>query len=60
MILVVVMMPLKKPTTRKSPRDPKLEESEVGEDSSPAAARKLEFTSKIAPIVKTITKEAFA
>jgi hypothetical protein len=53
-------MPPKKPTTRKSPRIPKPQESEAGEGSSPAIARKLEFTSKPTPIIKTITKEAFA
>jgi hypothetical protein len=53
-------MPSKKPTTRKSPRAPKLQELEAGEGSSPTIARKLEFTSKPVPIIKTITKEAFA
>jgi hypothetical protein len=53
------MMPPKKPTTRKSPRVPKMQESEAREYSSPAVARKLEFTSKPAPIIKTIMKEAF-
>jgi hypothetical protein len=54
------MIPVKKPTTRKSPRSPKLQESEARDGSSPAVARKLEFTSKITPIIKEITKEAFA
>jgi hypothetical protein len=49
----------KKPTTRKSPRIPKPQESKAGEGSSPVVARKLEFTSKPTPIIKTITKEAF-
>jgi hypothetical protein len=53
------MRPLKKPTTRKSLRVPKLQESEEGEGSSPVVARKLEFTSKPASIIKTITKESF-
>jgi hypothetical protein len=53
-------MPPKKTTTRKSPRAPKLQELEVGEGSSLAIARKLEFTSKSVPIIKKITKEAFA
>jgi hypothetical protein len=52
-------MPPKKPTTRKSPRVPKLQESEAGEGSSPVVERKMEFTSKPTPIIKTITKEAF-
>jgi hypothetical protein len=37
-----------------------MQESEVGEGSSPVVARKLEFTSKPTPIIKMITKEAFA
>ena len=53
-------MPPKKTTTRKSLRVPKIQESEAGEGSSPAIARKLEFTSKSTPIIKTITNEAFA
>jgi hypothetical protein len=53
------MMLLKKPTTRKSPRVPKLQESEAGEGSSPVIAIKLEFTSKLALIIEMITKEAF-
>jgi hypothetical protein len=52
-------MPPKKPTTRKYPRAPKLQESEEGERSSPTIARKLEFTFKTMPIIKMITKEAF-
>jgi hypothetical protein len=52
-------MPPKKPSTRKSPRAPKLQESEVGEGSSPAVARQLEFTPKPVSIIKTITKDPF-
>jgi hypothetical protein len=40
-------MPPRKPTTRKYPRAPKLKEPDVGEGSSPAVARQLEFTPKI-------------
>jgi hypothetical protein len=58
--LVAGTMPLKKPTTKKYPRFPKLQESEAGEGSSLAIAIKLEFTSKPMLIIKTITKEAFA
>jgi hypothetical protein len=52
-------MPPKKPTTRKSPRAPKLQEPEVGEGSSPAVARQLEFAPKPVPVIKTATKKAF-
>jgi hypothetical protein len=49
----------KKPTTRKSPRAPKLQEPEVGEGSSPVVARQLEFAPKPVPIIKTTTKKDF-
>jgi hypothetical protein len=52
-------MPLKKPSTRKSLRAPKLQELEVGEGSSPAVVRQLEFTPKPVSVIKTITKEPF-
>ena len=52
-------MPLKKPSTRKSPRAPKPHEPEEGEGSSPTVARQLEFTPKLMPIIKTTTKKAF-
>jgi hypothetical protein len=52
-------MPPKKPTTRKSPRVPKLQEPETGEGSSPAVARQLEFTPKLVPIIKMTTKKVF-
>jgi hypothetical protein len=53
-------MPPKKPTTRKYPRVPKIQKSEAGEGFSTALERKLEFTSKTTPIIKTITKETFS
>jgi hypothetical protein len=52
-------MPPKNPSTRKSPRAQKLQESEIGEISSPVVARQLEFTPKIVSIIKAITKEPF-
>jgi hypothetical protein len=52
-------MPPKKPSTRKSLGAPKLQESEVGEGSSPAVARQLEFTSKPVFFINTITKDPF-
>jgi hypothetical protein len=52
-------MPPKKPSTRKSPWAPKLQESEIGEGSSPAVARQLEFTPKPVSVIKAITKEPF-
>jgi hypothetical protein len=57
--LVAGTMPLKKSTTRKSPREPKLQELEVGEGSSPLVARQLEFAPKSVPIIKKSTKKAF-
>jgi hypothetical protein len=52
-------MPPKKPSTKKYLRAPKLQESDVGEGSSPSVARQLEFAPKQVPIIKTITKEPF-
>jgi hypothetical protein len=52
-------MPPKKPSTRKFPRVPKLQESEVGEGSSPAVTRQLEFTPKMVFVIKRITKDPF-
>jgi hypothetical protein len=52
-------MPPKKPTTRKSPRAPKLQEPEVVEGSSPVVARQLEFAPKPMLVIKTATKKAF-
>jgi hypothetical protein len=52
-------MSSKKPSTRKSPRAPTLQESEVGEGSSPLVARQLEFTPKLVPVINTITKDPF-
>jgi hypothetical protein len=52
-------MPPKKPTTKKSPRAPKLQEPEVGGGSSLAVAIQLEFTPKSMPVIKTATKKDF-
>jgi hypothetical protein len=52
-------MPLKKPSTRKSPRATKLQESEVGEDFSPSVEIQLEFSPKTISIIKRITKDPF-
>jgi hypothetical protein len=46
--------------TRCSPRAPKLKEAEVGEGSSPGAARKLEFATRVEPVIKKSTKKAFS
>jgi hypothetical protein len=56
---VAKTMPLKKPTTRKSPRAPKLQEPEAGEGSSQQAARQLEFTLNPVPFIRTVTKKTF-
>jgi hypothetical protein len=56
LFLVGGIMPLKKPTTRKYPRMPKIQEPEAGEGSSPVVARQLEFSPKSVPVIKTTTK----
>jgi hypothetical protein len=53
-------MPPRKPTTRRSPRAPKLKEAEVGEGSSPDTARQLEFSPRVEPVIKTSTKKEFS
>jgi hypothetical protein len=52
-------MPPKKPSTRRSPRVPKLKESEVGEGSSPGPTKQLEFTPRLEPVIRTSTKNIF-
>jgi hypothetical protein len=52
------MLP-RKPTTRRSPRAPKLKELETCEGSSPGIARQLEYAPKVEPVVKTKTKKVF-
>jgi hypothetical protein len=52
-------MPPRKPTTRRSPRASKLKEPEVGEGSSPVAAKQLEFSPRLEPVIRTSTKKVF-
>jgi hypothetical protein len=52
-------MPPRKPMTRRSPREPKLKEAEIGEGSSPGTARQLEYAPRVEPVIKTSTKKAF-
>jgi hypothetical protein len=47
------------PTTRHSPREPKLKEQETGECSSPRTLRQLEYIPKPEPVVKIATKKFF-
>jgi hypothetical protein len=53
-------IPPRKPTTRRSPRIPKRKDAEVGEGSTPGAARDLDFSSKAEPIIFTSTKKEFS
>jgi hypothetical protein len=52
-------MPPRKPTTRWSPRAPKLKEPEVGEGSTPGPAKQLEFSPRPEPVIRTSTKKVF-
>jgi hypothetical protein len=52
-------MPPRKPTTRRSLRASKLKEPEVGEGSSPVAAKQLEFSPRPEPVIRTSTKKVF-
>jgi hypothetical protein len=52
-------MPPRNPTTRCSPRAPKLKEAETGEGSSPGTVRQLEYAPRAEPVIKTSTKKSF-
>jgi hypothetical protein len=52
-------MPPRNPTTTRSPRALKLKEPEVGEVSSLGVAKKLEYTPRSEPIIKTTMKKVF-
>jgi hypothetical protein len=52
-------MPPRKPTTKRSPRAPKLKEPEVGEGSSPMTAKQLEFSPRSEPVIRTSTNKYF-
>jgi hypothetical protein len=52
-------MPSRNPTTRCSPREPKIKEEEIGEGSSPGTARQLEYIPRTEPIIKTSTHKYF-
>jgi len=58
-ILITGTMLLRKPTTRRSSRVPKLKEPEVGEGSSPGATNQLEFAPRLELVIKTSTEKAF-
>jgi hypothetical protein len=51
---------MRNPTTRHSPREPKIKEEKIGEGSSPGIAGQLEYTPRAEPIVKTSTKKSFS
>jgi len=53
-------MPLRKPTTRRSPRMPKNKESKVDEGSTPSTARKLDFVSNMESVNRTSSKKEFS
>jgi hypothetical protein len=57
--LVAGTIPPMKPTTRKSPRVPKLQEPEVGEGSSLIVTRQLELFAKPVPIIKITINKSF-
>jgi len=47
------------PTTKRSPRAPKLKEAEIGEGSFPGTARQLEYAPRVEPVINISTKKAF-
>jgi len=52
-------MPPRNPTTRCSPRAPKLKEVETGEGFTPGTTRQLEYASRVESVVKTSKKKYF-
>jgi hypothetical protein len=58
-ISIAGTMPPRNPTTRRSSRVPKMKEPEVGEGSSLGAAKQLEFSPRLEPVIKTSTKKVF-
>jgi hypothetical protein len=52
-------MPPINPTTRRSSKEPKLKEPEVGRGSSPRAEKQLEYTMSPEPVIKTAMKKVF-
>jgi hypothetical protein len=58
-VLAVGKMLPKNPTTRHSPRAPKLKEDETNEGSSPSTVRSLEYTPRAGSVIKTSTKKSF-
>jgi hypothetical protein len=47
------------PTTRCSPRAPKIKEQETGEGYSPRTTRQLEYVPRVEPFIKTTTNKFF-
>jgi hypothetical protein len=58
-VLVAGKMPPRKPMTRRSPWAPTLKEAEIGEGSSPATARQLEYAPRVEPVIKNLKKKVF-
>jgi hypothetical protein len=53
------MISLRNPTTKRSSREPKRKEPEVGEISSLGAAKQLEYTPRIKHVINTSMKKVF-
>jgi hypothetical protein len=58
--IVVGNMPSRNPTTKHSPREPKMKEAEIGKGSSMGTARKLEYAPRVGPVIKTTTNKYFS
>jgi hypothetical protein len=59
LISSVGMMPPRNTNTRRSSREPKKKEPGLGEGSSPAAPKQLEFSPRLEPVFRTSTKKIF-
>jgi hypothetical protein len=56
-VIVVGKRLPRNPTTKRSPRAPKLKEDDIGEGSSLGTTRQMEYAPRVDPIIKTTTKK---
>jgi hypothetical protein len=58
-VLAVGKIPPRNPTTRRSPREPKIKEGETGEGSYLGTTKQLEYAPRVNLVIKTSTKKTF-
>jgi hypothetical protein len=58
-VLAAEKMPPRKPMTRRSPREPKLKEEEIGEGFSLETTRQFKYAPEVETVIKTLMKKQF-